>query len=62
MVFSKTLGCVVPTVQVNAAVPVWFCESVTVTVTLDVPAVEAVPEIRPLEELIDRPAGRPVAA
>ncbi len=61
MVFSNTVCWTVPTVQVNAAVPVWFCASLTVTVTLDVPAVEAVPEIRPVEELIDSPAGRPVA-
>ena len=35
--------------------------SVAVTVTLDVPAVVGVPEIRPVAELIDRPAGSPVA-
>ena len=34
--------------------------SVAVTVTLEVPGVVGVPEISP-EELIDRPAGRPVA-
>ena len=34
--------------------------SVAVTVTLEVPAVVGVPEIRP-EELIDRPAGSPLA-
>jgi hypothetical protein len=32
-----------------------------VTVTLEVAAVVGVPEIRPVVELIDRPAGRPVA-
>ena len=35
--------------------------SLTVTVTLDVPAVVGVPEISPDEELIERPAGRPSA-
>ena len=35
--------------------------SLAVTVTLKVPAVVGVPEIRPVEELIDRPAGSPVA-
>lgn len=36
--------------------------SVAVTVTLNVPmCFEVVPEIRPVEELIDRPVGRPVA-
>ena len=37
-------------------------ESVPVTVTVEVPAVVAVPEITPVEELIDRPVGSPVAA
>ncbi len=60
--FSNTFCWTVPTVQVKDVVPDLFAESVTVTVTLDVPAVVAVPEIRPVEELIDRPAGRPVAA
>ena len=32
-----------------------------VTVTLEVPAVVGVPEISPVEELMDSPAGRPVA-
>ena len=36
--------------------------SVTVTVTVDVPPVVGVPLIRPVEELIDKPAGSPVAA
>jgi len=35
--------------------------SVTLTTTVDVPAAVGVPEIVPVEELIDRPAGRPVA-
>ena len=35
--------------------------SVAVTVTLEVPAVVGVPEISPVEELIDSPAGRPLA-
>src|SRR5436190_5644025 len=52
---------VVPTVQVNDAVPEWLALSVAVTVTFEVPAVVAVPEMTPVEELIDRPAGRPVA-
>src|SRR6185369_9211466 len=52
---------VVPTVQLNDAVPEWLALSVAVTVTFEVPAVVAVPEIVPVEELIDRPAGRPEA-
>ena len=35
--------------------------SVAVTVTLEVCAVVGVPLISPVEELIDNPAGRPVA-
>ena len=35
--------------------------SFAVTVTLEVPAVVGVPEISPEEELMDRPAGSPVA-
>ena len=35
--------------------------SVAVTVTDDVPAVVGVPEISPVEALIDSPAGSPVA-
>ena len=52
---------VVPTVQENDAVPVLLAASFAVTVTFEVPAVVAVPEIVPVEALIDRPAGRPVA-
>ena len=37
-------------------------ESVTVTDTVLVPAVVGVPVIAPVEALIDRPVGRPVAA
>ncbi len=48
-------------VQVKDADPVAPVVSFAVTVTLLVPAVVGVPEIRPVEELIDRPAGRPVA-
>src|SRR5579871_4080820 len=49
------------TVQVNEVEPEAPVPSVTVTVTLEVPAALGVPEIRPVEELIDRPAGRPLA-
>jgi hypothetical protein len=35
--------------------------SVAVTVTLLDPAVVGVPEMSPVEELIDKPAGRPLA-
>ncbi len=35
--------------------------SVTVSVTLKVPAAVGVPEIRPVAELIDSPGGRPLA-
>src|ERR1700722_19793452 len=50
-----------PTVQVNDVDPFAPVESVAVTVTVDVPVAVGVPEIRPVEELIERPAGRPVA-
>ena len=49
------------TVQPNEAEPAAPVPSRAVTVTLDVPAVVGVPEISPDEELIDSPAGRPVA-
>ena len=49
------------TVQVKAAVPLAPVPSVTVTVTLELPAVVGVPVIAPVVELIDRPAGRPAA-
>ena len=48
-------------VQVKAAVPLAPVVSVAVTVTLEVAAVVGVPEISPVVELIDSPAGRPVA-
>jgi hypothetical protein len=48
-------------VQVKDAEPVAPVVSFAVTVTLFEPAVVGVPEIRPVVELIDRPAGRPVA-
>src|SRR5215469_16810805 len=47
-------------VQVKLAEPCAPVVSVAVTVTLEVAAVVGVPEISP-EELIDRPAGRPLA-
>src|SRR6476620_5024649 len=50
------------TVQVKAAVPVAPVESVPVTVVLETPAVVGVPDIAPVELLIDRPVGSPVAA
>ena len=49
------------TVQLNVAEPDAPVVSLTVTVALPVPAAVGVPEIRPVEELIDSPAGRPVA-
>ena len=49
------------TVQLNEAVPLAPVVSLAVTVTDDVPAVVGVPEISPVEALIDSPAGRPVA-
>ena len=48
-------------VQVNAAEPDAPVVSVALTVTFDVAAVDGVPEIRPVEELIARPRGSPVA-
>ena len=53
-------GAVELIVQVKLAEPFAPVVSVAVTVTFDVAAVVGVPEIRP-EELIDRPAGSPVA-
>ena len=50
------------TVQVKVADPDAPVVSVAVTVTVDVPAVVGVPEISPDEELMDSPAGSPVAA
>ena len=50
-----------PVVQLNVALPVTFRVSFAVTVTLAVPAAVGVPETAPVEELIDNPAGRPVA-
>ena len=49
------------TVQEKVADPAAPVVSVAVTVTDDVPAVVGVPLIRPVEELIDSPAGRPLA-
>src|SRR5450755_3219106 len=49
------------TVQLNEADPEAPVVSLAVTVTLEVPAVVGVPEIRPEEELMDSPAGRPAA-
>ena len=48
-------------VQVNVAEPLAPVPSVAVTVTVELPAVVGVPEIRPLL-LIDSPAGRPLAS
>src|ERR1700722_2850398 len=48
-------------VQVKVDEPDAPVPSRAVTVTLLVPAAVGVPEISPVEELIDRPAGRPVA-
>jgi len=48
-------------VQVNDVLPEAPVLSLADAVTLNVPAVVGVPEIRPDEELIDRPPGRPLA-
>jgi nitrate reductase beta subunit len=48
-------------VQVKVALPLAPVVSVAVTVTLGLPAVVGVPEISPVDELIDRPAGSPLA-
>ncbi len=50
-----------PIVHVNVVEPDALVVSLAVTVELNVPAVVGVPLISPLEALIDRPAGRPVA-
>ena len=48
-------------VQVNEADPLAPVVSLAVTVTLLLPAVVGVPEIRPVDALMDSPAGSPVA-
>src|SRR5215469_3359234 len=47
------------TVQLNVAEPDAPVVSLAVTVTLPLPAVVGVPEISPLEALMDSPAGSP---
>jgi hypothetical protein len=47
--------------QANDAEPLNPAPSVAVTVTDDTPGVVGVPEMVPIDELIERPAGRPVA-
>ena len=49
------------TVQLNVAEPDAPVPSLAVTVALPVPVAVGVPEISPVEELIDSPAGSPVA-
>src|ERR1700733_12910175 len=49
------------TVQLNEAVPLAPVVSLAATVADDVPAVVGVPEMSPVEALIDSPAGSPVA-
>jgi hypothetical protein len=48
-------------VQLKVADPDAPVVSVVVTVTVEVPAVVGVPEISPVAELRDSPAGRPAA-
>ena len=48
-------------VQLKLADPLAPVVSVAVTVTLEVPPVVGVPEMRPVDELMDSPAGRPPA-
>jgi hypothetical protein len=55
------LEVVALTVQVKEALPLAPVESVAVTVTEDEPEAVGVPEIRPVDELIDKPAGSPLA-
>ena len=50
-----------PMLQVKVADPDAPVPSFAVTVALYVPAVVGVPEISPVEELTDRPVGRPEA-
>jgi hypothetical protein len=48
----------------NVMVKVWFTEPaelLAVTVTLNSPFTDGVPEIRPVEVLMPNPAGNPVA-
>jgi hypothetical protein len=49
------------TIQLNVADPDAPVVSWAVSVTVKVPAVVVVPEIRPVEGLIDSPSGSPVA-
>ena len=48
-------------VQVNVALPLALVVSVAVTVTVELPRIVGVPLISPVEGLIVRPAGKPVA-
>ena len=50
-----------PAPDAGEAVPEAPVVSVAVTVTAELPDAVGVPEITPVEVLIDRPAGRPVA-
>ena len=50
-----------PTVHLKLVLPEAWVSSVAVTVTDDTPAVVAVPEMTPVPESIDSPAGRPLA-
>lgn len=45
-------------VQLKEVEPLALVESVAVTVTFDVPVRLGTPEIKPVDELIDRPLGR----
>jgi len=58
MPVTLTVLVMVQANEVDAANP---APSVSVTVTEDVPGVVGVPLIVPVEELMDRPAGRPTA-
>jgi hypothetical protein len=48
-------------VHVNEVLPDALVLSFAVTVVLKVPAADGVPEIKPVDALIESPVGRPVA-
>ena len=58
---GSATATVLDTVQENVAEPFAPLGSPAVTVTDEVPGVVGVPVMVPVEELIDSPAGRPVA-
>ena len=61
LLVMAVIATVLETFQVNAAVPLLPPPSVAVTTTAHVHGAVGVPVMAPVEELIARPVGRPVA-